>query len=110
MSDKDRKLLIGILEFAQKVKRRTSLLSFNDFLKDDDMQDAVLYALGQMGEKTNQLSDEFKEKYPKNEWYGLIGLRNRIFHSYKDISMDIVYNVSYENIDSLIELLEDLLN
>jgi len=110
MKGKDRELLRGMLEFAQKVKRRMHGLSFEAFLENDDIQEAILYALGQMGEKATHLSDDFLEKHPKEEWYGLIGLRNRLFHSYDDISMEVVYKTAHEHIDGFIEMIDDLMN
>ena len=109
MRDKDRQLLLSILAFANKVERRMTNLSFEAFLENDDIQEAILYALGQMGEKVNHLSAEFREQYPRDEWYGLIGLRNRIFHSYEDITMDIVYKVAKEQTGQLIALVSHLL-
>ncbi|MCL2236265.1 MAG: DUF86 domain-containing protein [Defluviitaleaceae bacterium] len=109
MRDKDRELLRGMLEFAHKVKRRMDDLTFESFLENDDIQEAILYALGQMGEKATHLSDSFIEEHPRDEWYGLIGLRNRLFHSYEDISMEVVYKASHEQIDGLIEMIGDLL-
>jgi len=108
MSDKDRVLLNGMLNFAYKVKRRMTDLTLDTFLTNDDLQDAVLYALGQMGEKANNLSDKFIEDNPREEWYGLIGLRNRIFHTYEDINLDVVFHTAKERLDSLIELLGEL--
>jgi len=108
MNPKDRKILTGILEFAYKVKRRMSGVPLKEFLDNDDLQEAVLYALGQMGEKVNHLSENFKEAYPRREWYGLIGLRNRVFHSYEDISMETIFEAALR-IDDVIELLCGLL-
>ena len=110
MKDKDRKLLLSMLGFAHKVERRIAGLSFEMFLENEDMQEAILYALGQMGEKANHLSGEFRDQYPRDEWYGLIGLRNRIFHSYEDITMDIVYQVAKEQTGALVNLISSLLD
>ena len=108
MNDKDRSLLTGMLDFAQRVSRRTANLTNEMFMADSDMQDAILYALGQLGEKANGLSSDFIEKYPSEEWYSLIGLRNRLFHSYDDINLDMVYDMAKNDIDSIIVLIGDL--
>jgi uncharacterized protein with HEPN domain len=105
MKDKDRQALKGMLEFALRVSKRTSNLTYEKFIADIDIQDAVLYALGQMGEKAISLSDNFKEKYPSEEWYSLIGLRNRLFHSYEDINMERVYEMAKNDIKGVINLI-----
>ena len=35
------------------------------FLDNDDVQDLVLYAIGQIGENANAISDEMRDKYQK---------------------------------------------
>jgi len=102
MSSKDRKILQGMLEFALRVDARLKGVTLEKFLSDLVLQDSVLYALGQLGEKTNLLSDSFLEQYPSDDWYKLIGLRNRLFHSYEDIKLDMVYEMAKNDIGNLI--------
>jgi uncharacterized protein with HEPN domain len=97
-----------MLEFAFRIEKRVDGLTFEKFKQDIDLQDAILYALGQLGEKANNLSDSFKEKYPSEEWYSLIGLRNRLFHSYEDIKFDMVYDMAKNDIKEIIELLQKI--
>jgi len=75
MNAKDNRILSGMLEFALRISRRANGLTYEKFIEDIDIQDAILYALGQLGEKTNMLSEAFREKYPSEEWHSLIGLR-----------------------------------
>ena len=105
MNAKDRRTLESMLEFALRVSKRISNLTYEEFISDIDMQDAILYALGQLGEKANSLSDDFKELHPNEEWYSLIGLRNRLFHSYEDISMEKVYEMAKNDIGGIISLI-----
>lgn len=108
MKEHDIKLVKGMLAFAYKIERRIEGLSLQQFMADDDIQEAILYAVGQMGEKANKLSDAFKEKYPRAEWYGLVGLRNRVFHTYEDISMEIIYHTVTDQITHLIRILMEI--
>jgi len=109
MSDKDEKALRGMLDFAMRVDKRMKDVSLEKFLSDLDLQDSVLYALGQLGEKTNLLSDSFLEQYPSEEWYKLIGLRNRLFHSYEDIKLDMIYVMAKCDMGDVIGKIENII-
>ena len=61
-----------------------------------------------MGEKAHSLSNEFIESYPRDEWYKLRGLRNRLFHSYDDINLQMVYEMATDDIDTIVQLLSEL--
>ena len=105
MNAKDKRILESMLVFALRVSKRTNDLTYEKFISDVDIQDAVLYALGQLGEKANSLSDDFREKYPSEEWYSLIGLRNRLFHSYEDINLERVYEMAKNDIQGVLDLI-----
>ncbi|MCL2386244.1 MAG: DUF86 domain-containing protein [Defluviitaleaceae bacterium] len=105
MNAKDRRILSRMLEFAYRISRRANGLTYEKFIEDVDIQDAILYALGQLGENANTLSDGFREKYPSEEWHSLIGLRNRLFHSYEDINLDMVFEMAINDIDGVIDLI-----
>ena len=109
MKSKDKRLLEGILTFAKKVDRRIEGLSLEKFLADDDINEAVLYAIGQMGEYTIRLSDAFREDYPEEIWHKLIGIRNRVFHSYEQIDLKKVYELAEENIEHTINLINEII-
>jgi len=108
MNEIDRKILASMLEFTLRVDRRMKDVTLDKFVSDLDLQDAVLYALGQLGEKANMLSDSFMESYPREEWHMLIGLRNRLFHVYEDIKIDMVYEMAKNDVGKLVILLCDL--
>ena len=108
MNDKDKSNLLGMLDFALRVNKRMADVSKDSFLYDLDLQDAVLYALGQLGEKTNGLSEDFIGANPSKVWYKLKGLRNRIFHSYEDINLNMIYEIIKTDIDKIIKLLKEL--
>ena len=54
-----------------------------------DIQDSVLYRLGQTGEMASRISDKEQKKIPQVFWGEMIGLRNRIFHEYYEIDLTV---------------------
>jgi len=109
MRDRDYTLLSRMLEFSKRIKRRTLGISITEFLESDDLQDMILYAIGQVGENANAVSDEVRDAYPNILWSAVIGIRNRVFHSYGDIDMTIVYEAIIDHTPLLIQQLEDIL-
>ena len=109
MKDSTRRRFNRILEFAQKVKRRTESISMDDFVQDDLLQEAVMYCLGQISEIASDIPDEEQDKYPEVFWYQMVGLRNRLFHDYESVDLTRVYEITQEPISQLIQILEILL-
>ena len=102
------RIVKAILDFAVRVHQRTTGMSEEAFMADLTIQDSVLYALGQVGEKVNSLSDDFKEKHSHIQWFAILGLRNRLFHSYEDIDLVFVYEICRDSIPTFIEDLRKL--
>jgi uncharacterized protein with HEPN domain len=110
MTDKDRAYLQRMLEFSRRIQRRVSNTTAEEFLVDENLQDMVLYAIGQVGENANAVSDDVKEAHPDLLWNAIIGIRNRVFHSYGDIDMTLVYEAAVDHTPLMIQQLEKILN
>ena len=110
MTDKDRAYLQRMLEFSRRIQRRVSNTTVEAFLADENLQDMVLYAIGQVGENANAISDDIKEAHPDLLWNAIIGIRNRVFHSYGDIDMTLVYEAAVDHTPLVIRQLERILD
>jgi len=78
MLAKDNDYLLRMLEFSRRIMRRIEDVSAVGFLADDDLQDMVLYAIGQVGENAIAVSDLTKDAHPEILWNAIIGIRNRV--------------------------------
>jgi len=96
--------------FATRIQRIMKSKSLENFLADNDIQDAVLYRLGQIGESASKILDDEQEKYPTLFWDGMIGLRHRLFHEYYDIDLSRVYDITQQPISSMIDELSSILS
>ena len=110
MTNKDYEHIKLMLDFAKRVKRRTAGASVAQFLENDDLQDMVLYAMGQIGENANAVSEAARNKHHEVLWDPIIGIRNRVFHSYGDVDMSIVYEAAVGHIPELIKELTKILD
>ncbi|MCL2055325.1 MAG: DUF86 domain-containing protein [Oscillospiraceae bacterium] len=109
MNDRDFAYFESMYMFAKRVERRIEGVSLELFLEDEDIQDLVLFAIGHIGEKANSISLEERERHHNIFWNELIGIRNRIFHSYEDVNMQIVYEAATEHIPKLILQLKSII-
>jgi uncharacterized protein with HEPN domain len=68
-------------------------MNFDKFINDDKTVDAVIRNFEIIGEASNRLSEEFKEKHGEIDWIRIKGFRNRIVHDYFGIDHSIVWKI-----------------
>ena len=77
------------------------------FMKDQQVQDAILMRLLALGEEIAHLSPEFSEQHPDLHWYKIVGLRNRIAHGYFEIDKDLIWDTLIDgSLDELHAIVE----
>ncbi len=109
MSDRSPKLLIeDILESAEKIRRYTAGMTFDQFTLDEKTADAVARNFEIIGEAANRLPGEFKGQYPNINWNRIRGFRNRIIHDYFGIDYSIVWKIVENYLPKLVVELKGL--
>ena len=93
------------LEFIVKHMRTAD---YEEFAKNELLQDAMMFRLIQISENAKKLSDDYKEEHAKIPWMAMYGLRNRIVHDYGSVDLSIVYNTLKRDIPELLEMLSDI--
>ena len=103
MSKRTPKLLLeDIIESAGKILQYTKGISFEEFSKDNKTVDAVIRNFEIIGEASNLLPDEIKEKYSEIDWHRIRGFRNRIVHDYFGVDLQIIWKIIFDLIPGLI--------
>lgn len=95
-------LLVDIQESAEKILEYIRDLSFDEFSKDNKTIDAVIRNFEIIGEASNLLPDEIKDKYPQINWHRIRGFRNRIVHDNFGVDLQIVWKIIIDQIPGLI--------
>jgi uncharacterized protein with HEPN domain len=95
-------ILEDILESANKILEYTKGFSFQEFSIDVKTIDAVIRNFEIIGEATNLLPDELKERYPEIDWYRIRGFRNRVVHDYFGVDINILWNITINQIPELV--------
>ena len=103
MSKRTPKLLLeDIIESAEKILQYTKGISFEEFSKDNKTVDAVIRNFEIIGEASNLLPDELKDKYSEIDWHRIRGFRNRIVHDYFGVDLQIIWKIILDQIPGLI--------
>lgn len=94
----------GIKEHVAAIKSYLPATK-EEFIADIKGQDAILMRILALGEEIAHLSEEFEDKHPSNNWYKIVGLRNRIAHGYFEVDKDTIWGVltngSLDELDDL---------
>jgi uncharacterized protein with HEPN domain len=111
MSDRHPTLLLqDILDSAGKILNYTEDLTYDEFIADSKTIDAVIRNFEVIGEASNRLPEEFKNKTDNVDWFRVRGFRNRIVHQYFGIDYEIVWNLKETHLKVLISEIENILN
>jgi uncharacterized protein with HEPN domain len=107
--NRDLESLIDIDYYGRNIISFVSAMTQAEFAADQKTIAAVMYAIAIMGEATKRLSDEFREQHPQLPWRELAGLRDRLVHDYRNIDLDILWDVVLVEVPALLVSLEPLL-
>ena len=88
------------------IQKYISNNSYDEFINDEELVDAVMFRLIQLVENIKHLSGDVIQNNPHIEWGNLIGFRNGIVHEYGATDYNIVYETITCDLEPLKEALE----
>ena len=106
--DRDAADLWDILDRARRIRAYVADKSFDQYLRDRLLQDAVERCVEVIGEAANRLSEAFRQAHCEIPWRGIIAQRHVLAHDYDEIRPERIYGVAVELIPDLIEQIEPL--
>ncbi len=98
-----------MIEFGEKVLAYTEGMDQEAFTTDRLTYDATLRNLQLIGEAATHVPDEVRQDHSEIPWHAIIGIRNRLAHSYLAISDSIIWGVIQEAVPELLPALRTLL-
>jgi uncharacterized protein with HEPN domain len=111
MNNQDNTVFLkDILDSIAKIERYLFEYDFEKFQNDELVIDAVVRNVEIIGEAANNLTRDFRSKNTQIEWRKIIDTRNRIVHGYATVDLEIIWNITQNDLNSLKIEIEKLLN
>jgi uncharacterized protein with HEPN domain len=109
LSKRDPANLYDILEASEKVQKYLKDKTYEDYLRDEMLRDAVERNLGIIGEAARRISEEVKQEHPEIPWRKIIAQRNVLIHEYDDIDYEEIWQVATIHLARLIDQIKPLI-
>ena len=87
-----------ILAAMNKIERYIKGLTYQTFVENEMVQDAVIRNLEIIGEASRNIPDIVREKDTNIPWRRMIGLRNIAIHEYFGIDLSIIWQIITKNL------------
>ncbi len=95
-----------IIESFDKISDYLRDVSYDEFMDDEEKQDAVIRKLEVAGEATKQLSTDFRIQFPNVDWRAIAGMRDKLIHDYLDVDLDIVWETAVNDVPAILRYRE----
>ena len=105
----ERLYLTDMVDAADAIGRFMSGINYDDFVRDELRQSAVLQKLVVIGEAAARLSTGFQVSHPAIEWADIVGFRNIAVHEYFAVNWSIVWVAGTEDVPFLREKIARIL-
>lgn len=74
-----------ILDESKYIIGETESLEYEGLIENETLKRACIRSLEIIGEASKNLSDDFRNSYPKIEWKEMMGLRYILINKYFDV-------------------------
>ena len=89
------------MESIQIIGKYIGDKTYDEFMADNELIDAIMFRLVQLIENVKNLSPQFKESNPQIPWRDIIGFRNGIVHEYGETDYVTVYETITNDLPEL---------
>jgi uncharacterized protein with HEPN domain len=111
MSQRDDLVYVGhMVDTANKAIGFVRGLTRADFDNNELLRLSLTHLLQVIGEAARRVSLEFRAAYPQVSWKAIVGMRSKVVHDYLSVDEDIVWDTVTNELPSLVEELEKILN
>lgn len=110
MKKRETKLLIeDVIDSIKKIEKYIQHFTKEQFLKSDQLQDAIVRRLEIIGEATKNIPEDVRKTAPEIQWSKISGMRNIIVHDYFGINLERVWETIHKDLPFLKKEMSELL-
>lgn len=108
--NRNKEVILDLIRACQMIREFCKNINKNNFLEDEKTQSSVLYQIIIIGESVNKFDSDFMASHPQIPFNAIKGMRNRVVHEYKEVDLDILWEVIQSNIPKLLCQFEMIYN
>ena len=98
-----------IIENIVAIERYVEGVTYEQFVKDGELVDAVMFRFVQLIENIGNISTNFKNNNKQIPWGKIMGFRNGIVHEYGKTDFTIVYETATQDLKELKKVFKELI-
>jgi len=111
MSQRDDRVYVGhMVDVANKAIGFVQGVTRENFDNDELLRISLTHLLQVIGEAARRVSPDFRAAYPQIDWKAIVGMRSKVVHDYLNVDEDIVWDTVINELPSLVNKLERILN
>src|SRR5437773_1098036 len=99
-----------ILQAARKAVSYTINHSRTDLDEDEPLAITIIHFCALSGEAAKKIDRNFQRAHPEVPWIDLADLRNKLFHEYYAVDLDVVWQTATSDLPQVIIEVEKLLS
>ncbi|MER6994001.1 DUF86 domain-containing protein [Saccharopolyspora hirsuta] len=100
--------LADIIDSIEKIQRYTPPDEAS-LAKDEVLQSAMVRFVEIVGEASNHVDKAVQQAHPEVPWRAIIGMRNRVVHSYWEVDTQILWDVMTVELPKLLPQIRAIL-
>lgn len=97
----DKIRLMHILDAIEEIQNYISQVDFDAFMDNSMMRFACIKQMEIIGEASNHISTETKERFSTIEWAQIVGMRNVFVHEYFGVDSSLVWEIIKNDLPDL---------
>jgi uncharacterized protein with HEPN domain len=105
----DRVYLMHIRDSLREVQTFIRGESYESFLKNRMVQNAVMRSFEVVGEAARRISPELREAHPETPWRLMSDFRNKLIHDYFGLDLEVIWQTATEDTPVLLQQIDKLI-